>query len=304
MNTRHLTKKYKRKSRSRRRKTRRRVLKGGVRPSSVRPSDSVRPSVIPPSSRPSSSRPPSSRPSSVRPSDRPSGGISKPPSKPPSTHMLVNKFFKHLEYAEFDKALCELYNLYNSLPSDEINEILRSNSFKIRYENIFYKKDVITNYHGFTSCNIHAKHKYIIFLSYIFKKLIHADFIFCNRKRQDFVYTIDKTKIRMLTVLKRFLGYLDTACVNTTSYPITAERYDQISQGTAINVTHGERAIYDIISGLYELYDLRSIFPQYAAVQYILDNMTTTDEIRKIVVSYHVNTTVLSRFIRQTYTAF
>ena len=143
MKSRHLTKKYKRKSRSRsrRRKTRRRVLKGGVRPSSVRPSDSVRPSVIPPSSRPSSSRPPSSRPSSVRPSDRPSGGISKPPSNPPSTHMLVNKFFKHLEYAEFDKALCELYNLYNSLPSDEINEILRSNSFKIRYENIVKKKN-------------------------------------------------------------------------------------------------------------------------------------------------------------------
>lgn len=298
MKSRHLTKKYKRKSksRSRRRKTRRRVLKGGVGFSGVRPSDSVRPSVIPPSSRPPSSRPPSSRPSS----DRPSGGI----SKPPSTHMLVNKFFKHLEDAEFDKALCELYNLYNSLPSDKINEIIRSNYFKERYENIFYKKDVITNYHGFTSCNIHAKHKYIIFLSYIFKKLIHADFIFCNRKRQDFVYTIDKTKIRMLTVLKRFLGYLDTACVNTTSYPITAERYDQISQGTAINVTHGERAIYDIISGLYELYGLRFRFPQYAAVQYILDNMTTTDEIGKIVVSYHVNTTVLSRFIRQTYTAF
>ena len=274
MKSRHLTKKYKHKSRSRRRKTRRRVLKGGVRPSSVRPSGS-------------------------RPSDRPSGGI----SKPPSTHMLVNKFFKHLEDAEFDKSLCELYNLYNSLPSHVINEIIRSNYFKERYEDIFYKKDVITNYHGFTSCNIHAKHKYIIFLSYIFKKLIHADFIFCNRKRQDFVYTIDKTKIRMLTVLKRFLGYLDTACVNTTSYPITAERYDQISQGTAINVTHGERAIHDIISGLYKLYDLRLRFPQYAAVQYILDNMTTTDEMRNIV-SYHMNTTIISRFIRQSYTDF
>ena len=277
MKSRHLTKKYKHKSRSRsrRRKTRRRVLKGGV-PFSGR------------ASRASSGR------SSVRPpSSRPSGGI----SKPPSTHMLVNKFFKHLEDAEFDKALCELYNLYNSLPSHVINEIIRSNYFKERYEDIFYKKDVITNYHGFTSCNIHAKHKYIIFLSYIFKKLIHADFIFCNRKRQDFVYTIDKTKIRMLTVLKRFLGYLDTACVNTTSYTITAERYDEISQGTAINVTPGEWAIYEIVSNITRLKD------SFESLKDILDNMTLNNH-HGSVVSYNMNTTVLSRLIRQTYTYF
>ena len=277
MKSRHLTKKYKHKSRSRsrRRKTRRRVLKGGVRPSSVRPSG--RPSVRP----------------SVRPSDRPSGGI----SKPPSTHMLVNKFFKHLKYAEFDKALCELYNLYNSLPPPEINEIMLSTSFKTKYEDEFYTKVFNTNYDGTINCNIHANRKYIIFLSYIFKKLIHGGYIVCNGKPQYFVYSKDKSRIRILTVLKRFLGYLDTACVNTTSYTITKTRYDEILEGTATGVTDGELAIYEIVSYVYTL------MPLYPSLNHIIDNITTTDEAGNIV-SYHMNTTVISRIIKQSYTDF
>ena len=77
MKSRHLTKKYKHKSRSRRRKTRRRVLKGGV-PVSGRASRASRASSA------SSSRPPSSRPSSGFIISRTSGssaGVFKPKKK-------------------------------------------------------------------------------------------------------------------------------------------------------------------------------------------------------------------------------
>ena len=280
MNTRRLIKKYKHKSRSKRsrksRKSRRRVLKGGV-----------------PSSRPSSR--PSARPSALP--LRQSASLSfKQPSR---EEKLIDSFFRNLEEEEenFEKTLCVLYHLYNSLSRDKLNEILHSNSFKIRYEKAFYTKDLKINYDGFKSCNIRANSKYILFLSYIFKKMVEGDFIRCNGIRQDFVYNRDKSKIRMLTVLKRFLGYLDTACVTTTSYPITIDRYNQILNGTAKEVTKEEYAMYEIVSNLQRLVTL---FP---SLQNILDTMTLNNPDGSIV-SYNINTTVVSRLIRQSYTNF
>ena len=259
-------------------------MKGGVIPRGLIVSSSVRPSSGRPSALP------------LRPSAAP-----RPSTTPliPSEYPLVDEFFKYLEDAEFDKALCALYNLYNTLPFHVINEILRSNSFKIRYEDNFYTKELKKNYHGFISCNIHANRKYIIFLSYIFKKLMKGGFIYCNGTRKYFVYSREKSRVHILTVLKKFLGYLDTACVNTTSYPITAERYDEISKGKATGVTHEERAMFEIVSNLKTL----AKNTEFQSLKDILHNMTTKNQEENIV-SYQMNTTVLSRFIRQSYTDF
>ena len=127
--------------------------------------------------------------------------------------------------------------------------------------------------------------------------MVKGGFIRCNGIRQDFVYNRDKSKIRMLTVLKRFLGYLDTACVTTTSYPITIKRYDQILNRTATEVTKEEYAMYEIVSNLQILVTL---FP---SLQNILDTMTLNNPDGSIV-SYNINTTVISRLIRQSYTVF
>ena len=252
------------------------------------------------SSNPSSN--PSPRPSSnlsSRPSSIPSSGSIFKQSTTPREEKLIDSFFRNLEEEEenFEKTLCVLYHLYNSLSRDKLNEILHSNSFKIRYEKAFYTKDLKINYDGFKSCNIRANSKYILFLSYIFKKIVKGGFIRCNGIRQDFVYNRDKSKIRMLTVLKRFLGYLDTACVTTTSYPITIKRYNQILNRTATEVTKEEYAMYKIVS------ILQILVKWFPSLQNILDTMTLNNPDGSIV-SYNINTTVISRLIRQSYTVF
>ena len=109
MKSRHLTKKYKHKSRSRsrRRKTRRRVLKGGVRPSSVRPS---------------------SRASSVRSiSVRPSGGISKPPipSKCCEQKSVVNQQIIS-SINNFPQEFGSFYTKIFSVRDDDLPELIEN----------------------------------------------------------------------------------------------------------------------------------------------------------------------------------
>jgi hypothetical protein len=312
MNTRRLTKKYKNKSKSKKTRksrrskrsgrSRRRVLKGGV--PSVRPSGaSVRPSsgvVIRRTSGASvrhssgSFRPSSSFRPSAAPPRQSASSIFK---QPYTSH--IDLFFNHLEEEEeeFEKTLCALYNLYNRLPRDKINEIMHSNSFKTRYERAFYFQKETTNIHGIKFYNSQPNKKYILFLRYIFKKVVDGGFIRCNGKRQDFVYSRDKSKIRILTVLKKFLGYLDTACVLTTSYSITKDRYDQISRREKTGVTKEEQAVYDIVSGIIYLQE------DFPSLEHILYNMTLNND-NGSVASYNMNTTVLSRFINQTYKDF
>ena len=214
---------------------------------------------------------------------------------------LFDSFFRNLkeEKENFEKTLCALYNIYNSLQPDKINKILHSSSFKIRYEKAFYFRKETTNIFDVKSSNLHANSKYILFLSYIFKKNLEGEFIRCNGIRQDFVYNKHKFKIRILSVLKKFLGYLDTACVCTISYTITKERYDQILNGTAQEILDGERAMCEIVSNLQEL----AKNPKLKSLRHILDTMTRFNYNRSVA-SYNINTTVVSRLIRQSYTDF
>ena len=174
---------------------------------------------------------------------------------------------------------------------------MRSNIFKTTYESAFYSEKETTNIHGIKFYNFQPKEKYILFLRYIFKKVVEGGFIRCNGSRQYFVYSGDESKIRILQVLENFLGYLDTACVLTTSYSITKERYDQISRGVETGVTKEEKAAYDIVSTLLEHR------PTYPSLEHILDNMTLNNADGSVA-SYNINTTVLSIFIKQTYTDF
>lgn len=286
MNTRRLTKKYKYKNRNkktrRNRKSRRsgrRILKGGVR-------QSVIPSVTGPS---------------VRPSAAPLRHSASLSFKKSYTDTLIDSFFRNLKKSKFPEALCELYKLYNSLTYSDINKIISSESFKEEFQKTFYIQTKTKNQDGVTSCNFSANTNYIYFLSYIFKKLAEGHFIYCNGKRQYFFYSKhkehEKDKIPILTVLKRFLGYLDTACVTTMSYTITKERYEEISQGQAQGILDGEYAMYDIVSSLQRLV---TMFP---SLEYILEAMTLNNRDGTIA-SYNMNTTVLSTLIRQSYTDF
>ena len=305
MNNRRLTKKYKNKTRKSRktrktRKTRRRVLNGGVgsvRSASVHIPVSMRPSRQP-------SRQPSQQPSpqsALTPAhqSRHSYSTNFKHSSKSGKDKLINSFFYHLRDMEFPEALCALYNLYNSLPYTEINDIITSESFKTRYQETFYDQEIKQSVGGVNYCNTRPKKNYIYFLAYIFKKIMKGGFIFCNGKKQYFVYSTDKRKIRMLAVLKRFLGYLDTACVITISSTISIETYNSIRDDPRGNkASDEEKALYDIVSTLIKF------SPILPSLQHILRNMETRSTPGGHIVSYNMNTTVLFSIIRQSYTDF
>ena len=314
MNNRRLTKKYKNKTRKSRktrknRKTRRRVLNGGV--GSVRSASVHIPVSARPPQRPSQQ--PSQRPSQ-RPSQQPSPQsaltLTDRPRHLYSTNFkhsstklgkdeLINSFFYHLQVIKFPEALCALYNLYNSLPYTEINDIITSESFKARYQETFYHQEIKQSVGGVNYCNTRPKKNYICFLAYIFKKIMEGGFIVCNGKKQYFVYSKDKQKIRMLKVLKRFLGYLDTACVFTISSTISIETYNSIRYNPRGNkASDEEKALYDIVSTLI------NFSPILPSLRHILRNMITRDRSTGHIVSYNMNTTVLFSIIKQSYTDF
>jgi hypothetical protein len=319
MKTRRLTKKYKnkssRKSNSKSRKSnsksRKRILKGGVPPrgtivsnSRSKQSPSSRPpSSRPPSSRPPSSRPPSSRPPSSRPSSRPSSVQPSRPSsifkKPVKTQqeVFIDVFFRHIRESEFPEALCALYKFYTQFPYSEINSTLLSRNFKEKYDKTFYRLTQKVSKFGVSHCETETTANYVYFLSYIFKKVAEGGSIVCNGKKLSFVYSKDKNNPTILTILKRFLIYLDGACFTTVSYTITADRYNQISRGLGTPPNKEEKALYEIVSSLILL---QTRFP---SLEHILDNMTTHN-LDKSIASYSINTTVLSRIIKQSYTDF
>ena len=287
MKTRRLTKKYKNKrnkksrksgkSRKIKNKSRKRILKGGVPPRS--------------SSRPSSR-------SSVMPSLRQSL-INKQQVQGVKTkqEVITDTFFKHLRKSEFPEALCALYKLYTEFSHDEIKSTLLSRDFKKQYEKTFYHLKQKVNPFGVLHCDAEARANYIYFISYIFKKIEQGGSIFCDGKELPFVYSIDKSNPSILTILKRFLGYLDTLCLATVSYTITADRYNEISIGSGTPPTNEENALCEIIN------NLKLLQVKYPSLVHILDNMKTHN-IDGTIASYSMNTTVLSRFIKQTYTDF
>ena len=314
MNTRRLTKKYKNKTRkskksTKTRKTRRRVLNGGVgsvRSASVHIPVSARPPQRP-SQRPSQQPSPQSALTPAHQSRHSYSTNFKHSSKLGKDKQLINSFFYHLRDMKFPEALCALYNLYNSLPYMEINDIITSESFKTRYQETFYDQEIKQSLGGVNYCNTRPKKNYIYFLAYIFKKIMEGGFIVCNGKKQYFVYSKDKQKIRMLKVLKRFLGYLDTACVFTISSTISIETYNSIHDNPRGNkASDEEKALYDIVSTLIKFSRKISpnLSPKFPSLQHILDNMETRDRSTGHIVSYNMNTTVLFSIIKQSYTDF
>jgi hypothetical protein len=206
-----------------------------------------------------------------------------------------NIFFEHLKRSEFPQALCILYKLYTQFPYDKIKSSILSSDFKERYQQTFYIEKQKINQFGILHCDIEARANYIYFIAYIFKKVAEGGSITCEGKELPFLYSTDKTSPSILTILKRFLGYLDTACLITVSYSITSERYNQIKSGYPSSKE--ESALVEIIDSLYIL------IPIFPSLQHILDNMTTHNDDGSIAV-YSINTTVLSRFIKQSYTDF
>lgn len=198
---------------------------------------------------------------------------------------------------KYDKALCDLYKIYVGYPNDEVRSLLLSPSFNKKYETTFYTSAKITNPFGIQFCGLVSKPTYIYFLAYIFKKVAEGGSISCEGKKLYFLYNRDKANPSILTIIKKFLGFLDGACFNTTSYTISAELYVQINNGTAQSPSKTDIALVEIVNSL------KLLVGKFPSLQYVIDNMTTLNRDGSIA-SYSINTTVLSNFIKQSYTDF
>lgn len=178
--------------------------------------------------------------------------------------IFLTNFFPNLQNYKFPEALCALHNFYTSsslqdgeITHDEINEFLRSPDFKDRYDSIFFRSVQVPDTAGGFQTNIEAKERLIFFLSYIFKKIAEGATIDCVA---GVVLQFTPGTNSFLKILKRFFGYLDTACVLTISYSIDQATFDKIARSTYAKtgnkldkpegVENGELALYDLVTSL------------------------------------------------------
>ena len=160
------------------------------------------------------------------------------------------------EKKTFPQALCALHTFYTcGITDDEINEVISSYWFKRKYAETFFSNVNIPNAAGGFQVNIEAREKLILFLSYIFKKIAEGEYIIC-----DTGYGVDEKSLyftpgseSFLKILKKFFGYLDTACVLTISFSIDKKTFDIISQ---YKKTGDKRLLTGIRNGQVALYDL------------------------------------------------
>ena len=170
---------------------------------------------------------------------------------------FIQDFFDNLKSNKtFPQALCALHTFYTcGIRDDEINEVISSYWFKRKYAETFFSNVNIPNAAGGFQVNIEAREKLILFLSYIFKKIAEGEDILCdNGDRHDeaSLYFTPGSE-SFLKILKKFFGYLDTACVLTISFSIDKKTFKNISQ---YKKTRNESLLTGISNGQVALYDL------------------------------------------------
>ena len=135
---------------------------------------------------------------------------------------FLDDFFSGLEHNRFDFALCALHTFYTcGIDISDINKVISSEEFKTEYAKTFFKEVEIRNDSGGFIINIEAKYKLIAFLSYIFKKIAEGETILCDDGIEPVELYFTPGTDSFLKILKKFFGYLDTACVLTISTSIS-----------------------------------------------------------------------------------
>jgi hypothetical protein len=175
--------------------------------------------------------------------------------------IFLTNFFDNLQLYKFPEALCALHNFYTcGITPDEINEFLSSPDFKHRYDNMFFRSVQVPDIAGNVQTNMLAKERLIFFLSYIFKKIAEGQNIECSPSVY-LQFTLGPNSF--LKILKKFFGYLDTACVLTISYQISQATFNEIALSPYAKngnkddkpnrVSNGQLALYDLVTSLTRL---------------------------------------------------
>ena len=172
--------------------------------------------------------------------------------------IFLTNFFGNLYKYKFPDALCALHTFYTcGITPDEINEFLSSHDFKTRYDNMFFSIVQVPDIAGNVQTNMQAKERLIFFLSYIFKKIAEGQNIECSPSVY-LQFTLGPNSF--LKILKKFFGYLDTACVLTISYQISQATFNEIARSPYAKngnkddkpreVSNGQLALYDLVTSL------------------------------------------------------
>lgn len=224
---------------------------------------------------------------------------------------FIRYFFGNLQLYKFPEALCALHTFYTcGITPDEINKFLRSSVFKYRYDNMFFRSVQVRDIAGGVHTNIESQERLIFFLSYIFKKIAEGQDIEC-RNGQKLSFTSGPNSF--LKILKRFFGYLDTACVLTISYSIDQATFNKIAGSRYAEtgnkddkheeVTNSQLALYDLVTSLKLLADYTPVVSgepkkrlrPFSEINRLL-NLMTTGVGEDIVYSF--NTTNMCTFIK------
>ncbi len=254
MNTRRLTKKYKHKSRSKKSRRRGRTRRRGRR-------------VL-------------------------KGGELNEEEKFKVKYNFLDDFFNGLENNYFDDALCALHTFYTcGIDISDINKVISSEEFKTMYAKTFFKEVEIRNNSGGLIINIEAKYKLIAFLSYIFKKIAEGETILCDHGTKLVELYFTPGTDSFLKILKKFFGYLDTACVLTISTSISKSQLDEKNKGGAV--------LSEICKNLKLL---AKTYPTMKSdIDELLSLMTTGTGEKKV---YSFNTTNMCTLIKMTQQLF
>ena len=171
---------------------------------------------------------------------------------------FLKVFFEKLESNKtFPHALCALHTFYTcGIPDVEIKGVISSDEFKRQYELMFYRNVKIPNAAGGFQVNIEAREKLILFLSYIFKKIAEGEDITCNNGINQTTLSFTPGPESFLKTLKKFFGYLDTACVLTRSYSINQSIIDKIEESTYMRTRTISDIPGDVKTGQMDLYEL------------------------------------------------
>jgi hypothetical protein len=224
---------------------------------------------------------------------------------------FIRNFFDNLQLYQFPEALCALHTFYTcDITPEDINEILRSPDFKDRYDNMFFRSVQVRDIAEGVQTNMQAKERLIFFLSYIFKKIAEGQDIGCiNRQKLSFTPGPNS----FLKILKRFFGYLDTACVLTLSYQINQATFDKIAHSRYAEtgnkadkpegVTNGQLVLYDLVTSLKLLADYTPVVSGeskerlrlFSEITQLLNLMTTGFGKGRV---YSFNTTNMCTFIK------
>ena len=206
-------------------------------------------------------------------------------------------FFDMLKNTRFDKALCNLYQLYKYKIDGVENVfeiIIRRNSFQNTYHNLVFSSRPFHNtFSGITTSETLPNRILPQFLAYILSKIGEGGFIVCKGKKLYFIAVESNergdTLIYMLQQLFDALDFVGSSHgSNTISYAMHADSIGKHQGDTAFN------SLLDVLNKLKD--DARIDVKTQAQIKDILTHIEVTQGNGSIV--YVINTSIFNRLIK------